>query len=389
MNTLLQSNEFRNSGNNQLSDKRTIHLVYPADEKKKSSPWTIGSNLKKRLGTQFEVVLHDWDSNYAITPDETAILLGHPHPRKNTVFRKSFEGPWSHRFVICPFTTNPQQMYFVEPYVREADAFFAICGPTWAAKIETSDYSHLKDKFIPIDMGIDPLDWPPLDREFSPPHHRRFAYIGSSLALKGTPFLEKIAAQRPSDEFAWIGGSDWVRTHATRIPFTDLNTSEGRKKLSEFDFIFSPGKSDANPTVLLEAMCLGLIPVCTAESGYDNHEHFYVMNYGEVSEASKLIDVLQSTPGEDLVSRREINYQAIRNYSWEKFTTSILTKILESINQGELPKVSMRPKGFALRQFYMSVMSPYRYWRSTRAIKLFENRLYYRLAVKAKRAEHG
>lgn len=358
--------------------------MYPADDQRKSSPWTIGSNLRKKLLTQFNVVMHEWDANYTIAPSNNEILLGHPHPKANTVFRKSFDGPWSHRFVICPFTTNPQQMYFVEPYARQANAFFAICGPTWAKKLPTSLYSHLSNRFIPTDMGIEPNNWPPLDREFSPPHQRRFAYIGSSLALKGTPFLEMISAQRDPNEFSWIGASNWIRTNTTKFPFTDLQTTEGRDLLSKFDFIFSPGKSDANPTVLLEAMSLGLIPVCTRESGYDDDNRFYVMNYGQIDSALNLCDELQVVPCEELEKRRNSNFLALREYSWAKFTDTVLSEINKSINSNGATPMLERPKGFYLRQFYRSSVSPYRRWRNTQIVKLIENRVYYYLAKRTK-----
>lgn len=360
-----------------MKDSRTIHLVYPADDQRKSSPWTVGNNLKEKIGGQFNIEIHEWDANYLITPGANDILIGHPHPKVNTVFRKSFAGPWSRRFVICPFTTNPQQMYFVEPYARRADAFFAICGPTWADKIDGSLYSHLRMKFVHLDMGIDPDDWPPLEREFSQEGQRRFAFIGSSLALKGTPFLEKISSHRPKSELSWIGASSWVRSNAVRIPYLDLNSIEGRSALSQFDFILSPGKSDANPTVLFEAMCLGLIPICTIESGYEDEKHFYLLNYGQIPEAMKLFDHLQNISPDELKMRREENYLFIKNFTWNRFTITVLSRIMDALDSEVISHATARPRGFVLKQFVLSLNSPYRLWRSSRLIKLLENRFYF------------
>jgi hypothetical protein len=316
-----------------MFDEYTVHLVYPTDNRKSSSPWSVGNHLVEGLEKNFKVVVHDWQANYRIAPKPNEILIGHPHPRRNTVFRKSFDASWAHRYVICPFTTNPQQMYFVERYARQADAFFAICGPVWAEKMLTSTYAYLSEKFVHLDMAIDGQNWPPLNKTFAEPKQRKFAFIGSSLALKGTPFLEQLAARRPN-EIGWIGASKWVRSNADCTNYLDLTTESGRASLSEYDFVISPGRSDANPTVLLEAMSLGLLPICTKESGYDDEAHFYALEYGNIEKGVGLLDSLQTLSNEELVDRQTENYSFVKTYSWDRFLKIVSERILNDVAQG-------------------------------------------------------
>jgi hypothetical protein len=362
-----------------MYDEYTVHLVYPVDDQKSSSPWSVGNHLIEGLQGHFKIVVHNWQANYRIIPKPNDILLGHPHPRRNTVFRKSFNGAWASRYVICPFTTNPQQMYFVERYALQADAFFAICGPVWAEKITTSMYAHLGERFVHLDMAIDTQEWPPLDRAFAEPKKRKFAFIGSSLALKGTPFLEQLAVRRPN-EIGWIGASRWVRSNAECTNYLDLATDKGREALAEYDFVISPGRSDANPTVLLEAMSLGLLPICTKESGYDDAEHFYSLEYGDIEKGMALLNSLQTLPHNDLVDRRNKNYSFVQIFSWDRFMRIVSERILRDIAQGSERHTKNIKKSFKIQEFSRSYNSPYRRWRSSALIKVVENRLYFRFA---------
>jgi hypothetical protein len=363
-----------------MPDKFTIHLVYPVDKSRMSSPWSVGNNLLKVLQTQFKVEVHDWNAKYQIQSGFNDILIGHPHPNAKTVFRKSFNGQWAFRYVICPFTTNPQQMYFVEPYARRADAFFAICGPVWANDLSSSLYAHLGTKFVHLDMAIDSDNWPPLERLFAEPGKRKFAFIGSSLGLKGTPFFEHLAVRRLKHEMGWIGASRWVRSNADCIKYLDLNSEQGRKDLAQYDFVISPGRSDANPTVLLEAMSLGLIPICTKRSGYDDEEHFYQLEYGNVEGGIAVLDSLQRISNEELIDRQKKNYSYVTSYSWERFTSIVIEQIRSDImltTQNVQVNFNLRGK---ILEFCCSLNSPYRKWRSTAFMKFMENRFYYRSA---------
>ena len=362
-----------------MFDEYTVHLIYPVDIQKSSSPWSVGNHLLEALQKNFKVVVHDWEATYRIIPKPNEILIGHPHPRRRTVFRKSFDASWAHRYVICPFTTNPQQMYFVERYARQADAFFAICGPAWAEKQITSRYAHLSEKFVHVDMAIDTENWPPLNKVFAEPEKRKFAYIGSSLALKGTPFLEHLAARRPH-EIGWIGASKWVKSNADCTNYLDLGTQSGREALSQYDFVVSPGRSDANPTVLLEAMSLGLLPICTRESGYDDTEHFYSLEYGDIKKGLTLLSSLQALSNDELVRRQDENYSFVKTYSWDRFKRSVSDRITSDVSQGlksSPAKIKYKSKIYELVR---SMNSPYRSWRSSAIVKIVENRLYFRFA---------
>ena len=157
----------------------------------------------------------------------------------------------------------------------------------------------------------------------------------------------------------------------------DLNAESGRKVLSEFDFVISPGRSDANPTVLLEAMSLGLIPICTPESGYDDPEYFISLTYGKIPDGCSLLESLQNMSAEELVERQRRNFSFVENYSWDRFTKIVIDRILKDHNSESVTEVTpMQIKSKAL-EIVRSANSPFRKWRVMGVTKIVENRWYF------------
>ena len=51
----------------------------------------------------------------------------------------------------------------------------------------------------------------------------------------------------------------------------DFSAGDARRAVAQFDFMITVGRRDANPTTVLEAMAWGLVPICTPQSGYQDH----------------------------------------------------------------------------------------------------------------------
>jgi hypothetical protein len=156
--------------------------------------------------------------------------------------------------------------------------------------------------------------------------------------------------------------------------------------LSGFDFVISPGRSDANPTVLLEAMALGLIPICTRESGYDDTEHFFVVDYGDLKGVLNLLDKLQEMDSATLEVMRQKNFDFVRTFTWERFSNCVLEQLLLDLKSTTRPFPAEINPCFKVGEFVHSWNSPYRRWRGAKVSKLLENRLNYYLAFLRRKA---
>jgi hypothetical protein len=100
------------------------------------------------------------------------------------------------------------------------------------------------------------------------------------------------------------------------------------------------------------------------------------LRYGNVSEAGILLDNLQSLATEELVQRQSQNFAFVKTYSWDRFTSTVCDKILRDLeSQKATQAISVDFKSKA-NQVVRSINSPYRRWRATGIMKVFENRFY-------------
>jgi hypothetical protein len=234
---------------------KRVHLVYPHGNRT-STPDAIGRELGRRLEPNYEVLYHDWSDRDLIKPEPGDVLLGHPHPYPDTVFRRSLrQNGWGRSLLLAPFNhADLRQSAFEDSIVSDCDLFLAITGPHWFRGIEDSLCSHWQPKLVHLDLAIDRSDFPPLQRSFGAPGERRVLYIGHSSRGKNTSYLSKIAALIPEAEFGWVGKGDRPIHGLTPYGFIDYDAPAGRELLARFDLFLTVGSADANPTTILEAM---------------------------------------------------------------------------------------------------------------------------------------
>ncbi len=306
----------------------TVHLVYPHGASV-GTPDAIGRNLGARLERRYRVEYHDWTARDRITPAPDAALVGHPHPLPGTVFRRSSRAAgWGRVLMLAPFVTTPAQVAFEDGVVRRSDLVLAITGPYWLSVLGASAVAHWAPRMRRLDLAIDRADFPPLKAGFNPPGQRRFAYIGNNAPAKNTPYLSAIAARLPGTDLAWFGTDRRPIEGLRPLGWQDFATPASRALIGTFDFLVTVGRSDANPTTILEAMAWGLIPVCTPQSGYDGVPGIINVPLDDVDGAVAVIERLQGLPDQELRRLQADNWRALdERYTWDRFADAVIDAI--------------------------------------------------------------
>jgi glycosyltransferase involved in cell wall biosynthesis len=326
-----------------------VHLIYPHGDHI-STPDAIGRQLGQRLEARYEVVYHDWSDRDVIPPDPGDILLGHPHPDPNTVFRRSIqlEG-WRRRIMMAPFNhADLRQVAFAGPLLLNCDLFLAITGPYWFGTLADSRCSHWRPKMIHLDLAIDRNDYPPLKASFGSPGKRQVVYVGHTYGYKNTPYLSQIAARVPEVEFTWIGSGTREIRGLTALGQVDFASLAGKALIAEFDFLLTVGKADANPTTILEAMAWGLIPVCTPTSGYQGIPSIPNVPLGDAATAAAVVRGLVSADESELLEMQTNNWRLLdERYTWDRFAAQVVAAIESTDSPSLLPASLGRRLEFA------------------------------------------
>lgn len=333
-----------------------VHLVYPHGNRI-STPDAIGRELGRCLEARYEVIYYDWFDRGVISPEPGDVLLGHPHPDPNSVFRRSLrqEG-WGRRLMLAPFSHRDlRQIAFEDWIVPKCDLILAITGPYWFRTIGDSRCSHWRPKMIPVQHGVDRHDFPVVRTSFAAPGKRRVLYIGHSGRGKGTPYLAEIAALVPEAEFAWMGSGRPI-PGLTALGYTDFTSQAGKDLVSQFDFLMMTGNADSNPTTILEAMAWGLIPICTPTCGYEGIPGITNVPNGDAPAAAAIVRGLLDADESDLIAMQSSNWQLLDGaYNWDRFAADIANAI-ESTESPPLGPESLKRR--LVFTFY-DVTSPY------------------------------
>ena len=153
--------------------KRTAHIIYPFDLKKKINPWSIGNNLYYVLKNNYKIKIYNWTSIKKITPQKNDILIGHPHSNPFTIFRRSLKSElWSKKIIIQPFNGDLGQMSHLYDIINECDNFIAISGSYWIKYINKTILKIWKKKISQIDIGLYSSEYPKIKKKFNKPGKR-------------------------------------------------------------------------------------------------------------------------------------------------------------------------------------------------------------------------
>lgn len=351
----------------------TIHLIYPHGSSI-SCPDAIGRNLAKFLGETYPVRCYDLDHQGALTPEPGDILIGHPDPQFFTVFRASLGDPrWSRRLALIPFVhTDYTQCTFLDPLLARCDLLLAITGHYWASTLADSRFAHWTPKFRHLDLAVDPDHFPPCKSAFNPPGQRRFLYIGNHSWYKNLPFLQRIAAACPDMAFAWMGNrKNRSIPGFSSLGFMDFSTEKVRSQVAEYDFVLVGSSADANPTVILEAMAWGLIPVCTRECGYDHEPGIINIPLNDAVGTAAVLHQLQSMPAAELFELQSKNRARLtEHYHWSRFAA----QVRQAIEDAKSPPLTRQTFWNRIALCWHALRSERSAWRPRNLSRALRNR---------------
>lgn len=319
---------------------RTIHFVYPRDPARHSSPWCIGNEVGRRLERDYEVRSYGWKDPVTIDAVPGDVLIGHPHWSPSTVYRSSLHHPnLARRIILAPYVGDLRQVAFHDRVIDASDLFLAITGGYWFARIGASAMARWRPKMRHVDLAVNREHFPLLRRRFNPAGQRRFVYIGHTAKNKNTPYLTRIAATRPDAQIDWIGRGRHRIRGVRPLGFQDFSTAAGRNLLASYDFMITVGNHDANPTTILESMAWGLIPVCTAQSGYEATPGVVNVPLGDAAAAGRVLTHLQHCPEAELQALRDAGEAMLQaHFHWDR----VYAQVRDAIESTESPR--LRPR---------------------------------------------
>jgi glycosyltransferase involved in cell wall biosynthesis len=350
----------------------TVHLVYPAGPSI-AAPHAIGRKLIEILGRKYEVRHHDWDDVSLVRPRHGDVLLGHAHPSPLTVFRASSRLPgWRRVLALGPYAHgNPAQMAFLDGCIRRCDLFLAITGGYWFRRIEKGPFAHWRPRMRHLDLAVDRSDFPRVKGEFHRAGERRFLYVGNHDPNKNPAYLTEIARRMPGTRFSFAGPGGPL-AGLDHLGYQDFRNAEALRIVAEHDFLITVGRSDANPTTILEAMAWGLVPVCTRESGYEDEPGVVNVPLDDAEGAVAVLAGLEGASAEELERLRGLNDRRLEShFTWGRFGSDVESAI-ESEGREALGPESTRHRLWLAALAARAPSSP---WRPENAWRLARHNL--------------
>jgi hypothetical protein len=216
-----------------------------------------------------------------------------------------------------------------------------------------------------LDLAVNRDDFPVIKTDFSRKGARKFVTISANNAYKNLGYLSEIALANPQIQISWIGGKDGEELPGvTSLGYVDFQSNAGKDLLKKFDFLIMTGKSDANPTTILEAMAWGLIPICTPQSGYEETPGMINIPLGKSNIALDILNRVNQTETKRLKEMQAYNWQSLDTYfNWNRFSDVVL----QAIESNESPRI----ENHLFRRSILYYYSLIAHWDSTLYSKIF------------------
>ncbi len=295
------------------------------------APTSITANVYRALAARAQTRLYDVREHGVIAGGGDDVLIGHylAGDPSGIWQRSCRDGRFAARIAMNPLHHGmPEVCGEMEPYVPMVDRIFGIMGPYWYDTWRDSALGHWFPKIVPFDMAIDVARFPRLKTRFNPPGRRRFLYIGWAGAQKGTHLLSDLFGLAPSHTCIAVGPAARIPNVECR-PRVRFTRPYLERLVEECDFLLSPGVSDANPTVVREAMAWGLPVACTPQSGYYGMPEILPLSISDMRHNVAMLDRLQHEDERDLTARADAARALVETkYTWERFTA----RLVEAIN---------------------------------------------------------
>jgi glycosyltransferase involved in cell wall biosynthesis len=350
----------------------TIHFIYPHKEST-TTPHSIGYEVSNRLRKKYNVKNYNYDSIKRIKPAKGDILIGHPHPSPYTVFQLSMRDKnWAKVIGLVPLNLDPLQFAYLGNIISCCHILIAITGEFWYNRIEDSIIRSWLAKIKRIDLAVACEAFPIIKNKFNEKGNRKLLYIGNTMPWKNTQYLSTIAQLMPEIDFGWVGSGNEI-FNVKRIGKLNYREKASIEIILQYDFLISVSTFDANPTTILEAMCWGLIPVCTPESGYLDKEGIINIPLKKTEEAMEILKKLQFLDESELHEIRKNNRKQVEGYfNWDRFTADIESHIESVDAYSNIPQIDNIPE---LK--YYEKKSPYYYKRYRNILSLLRSNVKY------------
>lgn len=204
-----------------------------------------------------------------------------------------------------------------------------ISGPEWAGFLEMDPlFSPYVQKAHFLDMGADPLYFQMLPNRAVPPHERGVIFVGHSGFPKSPALLEEVRKLLPQVRFGWIGRGSRLLGFE-QLGVMDMAREPARRLLSEFHIVVNVSHADANPTVLLEGMLVGLMPVSTRHSGWSGSQGVVQATDRSPREIARAIARVRLESETSFLGALEENRsRAVREFSWQRFEEQLWDALL-------------------------------------------------------------
>ena len=257
-----------------------IHVVYTHGPRG-GCPWDIGNGLIAQLSLLDDVSAYPWDETLVINPAPEDVLVGQPGPHDRCVWQASAPR-FEHAIMVAPWNGSPNDQRYLREHIDVASSVMLFAGPYWR-KFLPIEYRS-KTQFLGLATSL-----PFVKPTFAPVGQRRILYVGCCQPVKGGWYLEEIISLMPGVHFGHAG----YGTIRGAVNHGYIDHRELPHLAREYDFTINCGVHDANPTTVIEAAAMGLIPLATPQCGWDEPAtHF---PYGQSLSAVDIIsDLLYS-----------------------------------------------------------------------------------------------
>ena len=312
-----------------------IHLVYPSSSSN-STPYVIGRKISEYLTeVGYRVINYDWNSCIKPKPLLGDILIGHAHPNPYTSFRLGMKNKFfSKKILLQPFSGDPCSYAYLESCLPYITFFAMITGKYWFNNLPDR-YRDFSDGLMQLDLAVDPAIYRSIKTTFSKPGKRKFLYIGNNDPCKNLKLLELACAKfrNPIEKFTGIG-TGYLKG-ARMCGTLELTSTKGLEEIAAHDFLVMTSRYDANPTVVLEAMSLGLIPLLLPTCGYVEKDGPLILSaIDNPVMLHRLLASLDRVDTSYLFGLQTRNYHIIRDaFTWPIFLGKLHSIVLNSPNE--------------------------------------------------------
>lgn len=298
----------------------TIHLIYPAEDIQKS-PEIIGWNILNSLGknTDERVIVHSWDSSYELHPSIGDMIIGHAHPYKKTIFRRSIMNPgWRKKILIQPFNYSLEQNGYLDEFIGDVDLFVAITAEYWIENLKRSPFSHFEKIIKPLNLAVDYDYFSNLIDDKSYKLRKDFLYVGNDHPGKNVRYLNQIASL-DDVTIHWVGGVNRKYKNLIQHGKMNLNSDKFKQIAGVCRGHIVASCYDANPTTVLETAAMGLIQITADTAGYLDEKLRYKLTLDLETDLQLLRTI--SNLNEITICERlnEVNINLQKNYNWDLF----------------------------------------------------------------------